>query len=98
MKPCRNDKHQIQKCLKVLWRLEEGRYLNVKKYTGTIIFYLFIYLFIFLFFYSYMHTRLGSFLPPCPHPLPYHPLCPSLSPPPPQYPAETILPLFLILL
>jgi hypothetical protein len=34
--------------------------------------------------------------PPCPHPLPYHPLPPSLSPP--QYPAETILPLFLILL
>jgi hypothetical protein len=31
----------------------------------------------------------------CPHPLPYHPLRPL---PPPQYPAETILPLFLILL
>jgi hypothetical protein len=32
--------------------------------------------FLLLFYYSYMHTRLGSFLPPCPHPLPYHPLCP----------------------
>jgi hypothetical protein len=36
--------------------------------------------------------------PPCPHPLPYHPLRPLPLPPPPQYPAETILPLFLILL
>jgi hypothetical protein len=36
--------------------------------------------------------------PPCPQPLPYHHSAPSLSPPPPQYPAETILPLFLILL
>jgi hypothetical protein len=35
---------------------------------------------------------------PCPHPLPYHPLRPLPLPPPPQYPAETILPLFLILL
>jgi hypothetical protein len=33
---------------------------------------------------------------PCPHPLPYHPLCPPFSPPPPQYPAETILPLSLL--
>jgi hypothetical protein len=44
----------------------------------------------FFFYYSYVHTRLGSFLPPTP--------TPSLFPPPPQYPAETILPLFLILL
>jgi hypothetical protein len=36
--------------------------------------------------------------PPCPHPLPYHPLHPLPLPPPPQYPAEIILPLFLILL
>jgi hypothetical protein len=36
--------------------------------------------------------------PPCPHPLPYHPLLPLPTPPPPQYPAETILPLSLILL
>jgi hypothetical protein len=28
--------------------------------------------------------------PPCPHPLPYHPLRPLPLPPPPQYPAETI--------
>jgi hypothetical protein len=32
----------------------------------------FIFLFL-LFYYSYVHTRLGSFLPPAPHPLPYHP-------------------------
>jgi hypothetical protein len=50
----------------------------------------FIYLFILLFYYSHVHTRLGSFLPSAP--------TPSLSPPPPQYPAETILPLSLILL
>jgi hypothetical protein len=46
------------------------------------------FLFFLLFYYSYVHTRLGSFLPPAP----------SLSTLPPQYPAETILPLFLILL
>jgi hypothetical protein len=45
----------------------------------------------FFFYYSYVHTRLGSFLPPAPTPS-----TPSFSPPPPQYPAETILPLFLI--
>uniref|UniRef100_A0A8C0WDU0 Uncharacterized protein n=1 Tax=Castor canadensis TaxID=51338 RepID=A0A8C0WDU0_CASCN len=28
--------------------------------------------------------------PPCPHPLPYHPLRPSLSPPPPQYPEQKL--------
>jgi hypothetical protein len=43
-----------------------------------------------------VHTRLGSFLPPAPTPsLPTH-STPSRSPP--QYPAETILPLSLILL
>jgi hypothetical protein len=36
--------------------------------------------------------------PSSPHPLPYHPLRPLPLPPPPQYPAETILPLSLILL
>jgi hypothetical protein len=36
--------------------------------------------------------------PPCPHPLLYHLLSPSLSLSPPQYPAETTLPLSLILL
>jgi hypothetical protein len=50
------------------------------------------------YYYSYVHTRLGSFLPPCPHP-PLPPTLPPPSPPPPpQYPAEAILPLFLILL
>jgi hypothetical protein len=50
------------------------------------------------FFYSYVHTRLGSFLPPAPTPSLTTHSAPSLFPPPPQYPAETILPLFLILL
>jgi hypothetical protein len=50
------------------------------------------------FFYSYVHTRLGSFLPPAPTPSLTTHKAPSLSPQPPQYPAETILPLFLILL
>jgi hypothetical protein len=54
--------------------------------------------FFFFFYYSYVHTRLGSFLPPAPTPsLTIH-SAPSLSPLPPQYPADTILPLFLILL
>jgi hypothetical protein len=64
-----------------------------------LIYFLFvIYLFICLFYYSYVHTRLWSFLPPDPTPsLTTHPT-PSLSPPPPEYPEETILPLSLILL
>jgi hypothetical protein len=49
-----------------------------------------------LFYYSYVHTMLGLFLPPAPTPsLTTHS---TLSPPTPRYPAETILPLFLILL
>jgi hypothetical protein len=36
--------------------------------------------------------------PPCPHPLPYYPPCSLPLPPTPWYPAETILPLSLILL
>jgi hypothetical protein len=45
-----------------------------------------------------VHSILGSFLTPAPTPsLTTHP-APSLSPPPPQQPAETILPLSLILL
>jgi hypothetical protein len=56
------------------------------------------FVFFLLFYYSYVHTRLGSFLPPAPtRSLTTH-STPSLSPPPPQYPAETILPLSLILL
>jgi hypothetical protein len=50
----------------------------------------------FFFYYLYMHTRLGSFLPPAPTPSLTTHSAPPL--PPPQYPAETILPLFLILL
>jgi hypothetical protein len=58
---------------------------------------LFSFLFL-LFYYSYVHTRLGSFLPPSPtHSFTTH-STPSLFPTPPQYPAETILPLSLILL
>jgi hypothetical protein len=52
----------------------------------------------FFFYYSYVHTMLGSFLPPAPTPSLTTHSAPSLSPPPPQYPAETILSLFLILL
>jgi hypothetical protein len=54
--------------------------------------------FFFLFYYSYAHTRLRSFLPPAPTPSLTTHSAPSLFRPPPQYPAETILPLFLILL
>jgi hypothetical protein len=55
------------------------------------------FLFFLLFYYSYVHTRLGSFLPPAPTPSLTTHSVPSLSPKP-QYPAETILPLSLILL
>jgi hypothetical protein len=45
-----------------------------------------------------VHTILGSFLPPAPTPsLTTHSAL-SFSPKPPRYPAETILPLSLILL
>jgi hypothetical protein len=76
---------------------------------GKVVFYFLqseeIYLFIYflnyylkkILFYSYVHTLFGSFLPPSPRPLPY-PLTPSLVPLTPHYQAETILPLFLILL
>jgi hypothetical protein len=50
-------------------------------------------LIVFLFYYSYVHTRLGTFLPPDPTPSLTTHSAPSLFPPPPQYPAETILPL-----
>jgi hypothetical protein len=52
----------------------------------------------FYYYYSYVHTRLGSFLSPAPAPSLTTHSAPSLFPLPPQYPAETILPLFLILL
>jgi hypothetical protein len=45
-----------------------------------------------------VHTRIGSFLPPAPTSSLTTHSTPSLSHPPPQYPAETILSLFLILL
>jgi hypothetical protein len=51
-----------------------------------------------LFYYSYVHTMLGSFLPSAPTPSLTMHIAPSLSLPPPQYPAETVLPLSLILL
>jgi hypothetical protein len=50
------------------------------------------------FYYSYLHARLGSFLPPALTPSLTTHSAHSLSFSPPQYPAETILPLFLILL
>jgi hypothetical protein len=55
-------------------------------------------IFFVLFYYSYVHTRLRSFLPLAPTPSLTTHSAPSLSPPPPQYPAYTILPLSLILL
>jgi hypothetical protein len=48
-------------------------------------------------FYSYVHTMFGSFLPPAPTP-PLPPPPPPSPPIPPRYPAETILPLSLVLL
>jgi hypothetical protein len=67
-------------------------------FPWSVFFTLFIYFYFLLFSYSYVHTRLGSFHLPAPTPsLTTHSI-PSLCPPPPQYPAETILPLFLILL
>jgi hypothetical protein len=57
-----------------------------------------VFVIFFFFYYSYVHTRLGSFLPPAPTPSLTTHSTPSHFPPPPQYPAETILPLFLILL
>jgi hypothetical protein len=56
----------------------------------TVGFFFFFSIFLLLFICAY---KAGFISPPCTHPLPYHPLCPL-----PQYPAETILPLFLILL
>jgi hypothetical protein len=68
--------------------------------TTTTSFFLLRWVFIYflLFYYSYVHTRLGSFLPPAHTPSLTTHSTSSLSPPPPQYPAETILPLSLILL
>jgi hypothetical protein len=59
-------------------------------------FFFFIYLFIFIILLFICAYKAWVISPPCPHPLPYHPLCPLPLPAP--YPAETILPLFLILL
>jgi hypothetical protein len=61
----------------------------------------FLFIFLFLFFYYFIIHMciqgLGHFSPlPPPPPLP--PTLSLLFPSPPQYPAETILPLFLILL
>jgi hypothetical protein len=56
------------------------------------------FFFLILIFFIHMCIQgLGNFSP-LPHPLPYHPLDPFLSPQPPRYPAETILPVSLILL
>jgi hypothetical protein len=60
----------------------------------TRIVFLFFFFFLLLFICAYKDWFIS---PHCPHPLPYHPLRP-LPLPPPQYPAETILHLFLILL
>jgi hypothetical protein len=81
-------------------RIVKKIYQNLKilKILSLSIFFKYFFFFFFFFYYSYVHTRLGSFLPPAPSPsLTTHSAL-SLSPPTPQYPAETILPLFLILL
>jgi hypothetical protein len=59
-----------------------------------VFFSFFFFIFLLLFICAYKDWFIS---PHCPHPLPYHPLHP-LPLPPPQYPAETILPLSLILL
>jgi hypothetical protein len=58
--------------------------------------YFFFLIFIVLLFICAYNSWVIS--PPCPHPLPYHPHHPLPLLPPPRYPAETILPLSLILL
>jgi hypothetical protein len=72
--------------------------LKSQKYPPKLFFFILLTLFFFSFFfyYSYVHTRLGLFLPPDPTPSLITHSTPSRSPP--QYPAETILPLSLILL
>jgi hypothetical protein len=78
----------------VKWKLPLiGRWLQMRL-CFTLFFFIFIFfIFLLLFICAYKAWFIS---PPCPHPLPYHPLHPL--PLPPQYPAETILPLFLILL
>jgi hypothetical protein len=66
------------------------------KLSGSILHQDLFFIIIILLFICAYKTWVIS--PPCPHPLPYHPLRPLPPPPTPQYPAETILPLFLILL
>jgi hypothetical protein len=61
---------------------------------GKASFFFLSFIFLLLFVCAYKAWFIS---PPCPHPLPYHPLHPTPAPPA-QYPAETILPLFLILL
>jgi hypothetical protein len=70
--------------------------LQKRKETKDLLTLFFLYFFIVLLFLCTYKAWVIS--PPCPHSLPYHPLCPLPLPPPPQYPAETILPLSLILL
>jgi hypothetical protein len=57
--------------------------------------FLFLFFIVLLFICAYKAWVIS---PPCPHPLPYHLLRPLPIPTPPQYPAETVLPLSLILL
>jgi hypothetical protein len=76
----------------------------IKSYPCLFFFFvwkLFLFFFYFFFFFIFLLLFICAYKawfisPPCPHPLPYHPLHPLLLPP--QYPAETILPLSLILL
>jgi hypothetical protein len=71
--------------------------LHMEEQTNPLVVFA-LFLILFYYYYSYVHTRLGSFLAPAPTPSLTTHSAHSLSSPPPQYPAETILPLFLILL
>jgi hypothetical protein len=75
------------KCFEIQVRLHEDLCSEVSHFI-----YLFFWIIfkIFLFYYSYVHTRLGSFLPPAPTPSLTTHSAPSLSPTPPQYPAEEV--------
>uniref|UniRef100_A0A8C0ZQF7 STE20-related kinase adapter protein alpha n=1 Tax=Castor canadensis TaxID=51338 RepID=A0A8C0ZQF7_CASCN len=69
--------------------------LDYIHHMGYVHRYVLFFFFFFPFYYSHVHTRLGSFLPPAPTPsLTTH----STPSPTPSIPAETILPLSLILL
>jgi hypothetical protein len=79
------------------YQLSPNQYINSVLSQISANFFLMVKIlrvFVFL-LYSYVHTMFGSFLPPSPCPFSYPP---PLPPATPRYPAETILPLSLVLL